>query len=139
MYAVIRSGGKQYRVQKGDVIAVERLNGRHGDKVKFADVLMLGEAGKAPTVGTPLVAGAGVSAEVVEQTRADKIKVVKFRRRKNYQRTIGHRQHQTVLKITDIAAKKTASKAKVETKAAPKKKTTTTKKPTTAKKASKEG
>ena len=113
MYAVIRTGGKQYRVSKDDVIEIERLEGKIGDTVKFDEVLLLGEDGKVPKIGAPTVSGASVMAEVVEQTRADKVTVIKFKRRKNYHRTKGHRQHQTVLKITDIAAK-AASKAKPE-------------------------
>lgn len=115
MYAVIRTGGKQYRVAKDDVIAIEKLDGKAGDKIKFDEVLMLGEAGKEPKIGEPVVKGASVTAEVLDQARADKITVIKFRRRKNYHRTKGHRQHETVLKITDISAKKAAAK-----KAAPK-------------------
>ena len=111
MYAVIRTGGKQYRVSKDDVIAVERLEGKAGETIKFDDILMIGEAGKEPKIGVPTVAGASVSAEVLGQDRADKIIVVKFKRRKNYHRTKGHQQHQTVLKITDISAKTVAKKA----------------------------
>ena len=113
MYAVIRTGGKQYRVSKDDVIEIERLEGKVGDKVKFDEVLLLGEGGKAPKIGAPTVSGASVVAEVVEQTRADKVTVIKFKRRKNYHRRKGHRQNHTVLKITGIAAKAAAkSKAK---------------------------
>ena len=111
MYAVIRTGGKQYRVSKDDVIEIERLEGKIGDTVKFDEVLLLGEDGKAPKIGAPTVSGASVVAKVVEQTRADKVTVIKFKRRKNYHRTKGHRQHQTILKITDIAAK-AASKSR---------------------------
>ena len=111
MYAVIRTGGKQYRVAKDDVIAIERVDGQAGDKIKFDEVLMLGEDGKAPSIGEPIVKGASVTAEVLEQGRADKITVIKFRRRKNYHRTKGHRQHETVLKITNISAKAAAKKA----------------------------
>jgi large subunit ribosomal protein L21 len=111
MYAVIRTGGKQYRVNKDDVIAVERLDGEAGDKVKFDDILLVGEAGKEPKIGTPTVSGASVSAEVIGQDRADKITVVKFKRRKNYHRTKGHQQHQTFVRITDISAKAAAKKA----------------------------
>lgn len=118
MYAVIRTGGKQYRVAKDDVIAVEKLDGKAGDKVKFDEILMLGEAGKEPKIGEPLVSGASVTAEVVEQDRADKITVIKFRRRKNYHRNKGHRQHETVLKITDISAKAAAKKAAPKAEAA---------------------
>ena len=108
-----RTGGKQYRVSKDDVIEIERLEGKVGDKVKFDEVLLLGEDGKAPKIGAPTVSGASVVAEVVEQTRADKVTVIKFKRRKNYHRTKGHRQHHTVLKITGIAAK-AAAKAKAK-------------------------
>ncbi|MGC6533945.1 MAG: 50S ribosomal protein L21 [Parvibaculales bacterium] len=118
MYAVIRTGGKQYRVSKDDMIAVEKLDGKAGDKVKFDEVLMLGEAGKEPKIGEPLVSGASVTAEVVNQARADKISVIKFRRRKNYHRNKGHRQHETVLKITDISAKAAAKKAAPKAEAA---------------------
>lgn len=118
MYAVIRTGGKQYRVSKDDMIAVEKLDGKAGDKVKFDEVLMLGEAGKEPKIGEPLVSGASVTAEVVTQARADKISVIKFRRRKNYHRNKGHRQHETVLKITDISAKAAAKKAAPKAEAA---------------------
>ena len=111
MYAVIRTGGKQYRVSKDDVIAIEKLDGKAGDKIKFDEVLMLGEAGKEPKIGEPVVQGASVTAEVLDQARADIITVIKFRRRKNYHRTKRHRQHETVLKITDISAKAAAKKA----------------------------
>lgn len=111
MYAVIRTGGKQYRVAKDDIITVEKLDTNAGDKVKFDEVLMLGETGKEPKIGAPLVSGATVTAEVVDQGRADKVTVIKFKRRKNYHRTKGHRQHETVLKITDISAKAAAKKA----------------------------
>ncbi|NBR79659.1 MAG: 50S ribosomal protein L21 [Alphaproteobacteria bacterium] len=114
MFAVIRTGGKQYKVSKDDIITVERLEAKAGEKVTFDDVLMLGENGKEPKIGEPTISGASVVAEVVDQGRADKVTVIKFRRRKNYHRTKGHKQHQTVLKITDIAAKaakKAAAKA----------------------------
>ena len=119
MYAVIRTGGKQYRVSKDDVIAIEKLDGKAGDKIKFDEVLMLGETGKEPKIGEPVVQGASVTAEVLDQARADKITVIKFRRRKNYHRTKGHRQHETVLKITDISAKAAAKKAAPKAEEAP--------------------
>ena len=103
MFAVVRTGGKQYRVSKDDVIKVERLAGEPGAAIELDQVLMLDD-GKSPTVGTPLVNGARVSATVLDQTRADKIIVFKKKRRKNYRRKHGHRQHQTVLRITDILA-----------------------------------
>tara|TARA_B110000971_G_C20036034_1_gene514227 strand:- start:2503 stop:2880 length:378 start_codon:yes stop_codon:yes gene_type:complete len=119
MYAVIRTGGKQYRVAKDDVIAIERVDGKAGDKIKFDEILMLGEDGKTPSIGEPIVKGASVTAEVLEQGRADKITVIKFRRRKNYHRTKGHRQHETVLKITNISAKAAAKKAAPKAEEAP--------------------
>ncbi len=94
-FAIFQTGGKQYRVQSGDIIKVEKLNA--DGAVEFDQVLMVGDK-----VGAPYVAGAKVVAEVVEQKRADKILVFKKKRRQNYRRTKGHRQHITVLKITDI-------------------------------------
>lgn len=120
MFAVIRTGGKQYKVSEGDIIRVEKLAGAAGDQVQFEDVLMLGGEGE-PQVGTPLVDGASVAAEILEQTRAAKILVFKKKRRKNYRRKKGHRQHLTCLKVTDILtggakpkAKKAAKPAKTE-------------------------
>ena len=101
MFAVIRTGGKQYKVAKDDVITVERLAGEPGASLTLADVLMIGE-GADVTTGAPLLDGASVSATVVEQTRAAKIIVFKKKRRHNYRRKKGHRQQQTVLRITDI-------------------------------------
>ncbi len=101
MYAVIRSGGKQYRVAKDDVISVEKLAGEPGSTVKLDDVLMVGEGADA-TTGTPLVAGAAVSATVVEQKRGEKIIIFKKKRRHNYRRKNGHRQAITVLRIDAI-------------------------------------
>ncbi len=111
MFAVIKTGGKQYKVAKNDVIQVEKLAAEVGASVDFDQVLMLGDGG-ATTVGTPLVAGATVRAEVLDQTRGKKIIVFKKKRRKNYRRTQGHRQDITVLRVTDIAggAKKKAAK-----------------------------
>lgn len=94
-FAIFQTGGKQYRVQAGDVIKVEKLNA--DGTVEFDQVLMVGDK-----IGTPLVAGAKVIATVVEQKRNDKILVFKKKRRQNYRRTAGHRQFVTVLKITDI-------------------------------------
>ena len=101
MFAVIRTGGKQYKVAPDDEIAVERLDGEPGATIELADVLMVGD-GAAVSMGAPLVAGASVSAELVEHRRADKIIVFKKKRRHNYRRKNGHRQHQTVLRITEI-------------------------------------
>lgn len=102
MYAVIQTGGKQYRVSEGDRIRVEKLAGNVGTNVEFGDVLMVG--GDKVAVGKPHVAGAKVTAEIVGQDRAKKIIVFKMRRRKNYRRKNGHRQPYTELKITGIQA-----------------------------------
>ena len=104
MFAVIRTGGKQYRVAKDDVITVEKLEAEAGATVEIDDVLMLGGEGVAATVGTPVVAGAKVVAEVVEQARAPKVIIFKKKRRQNHRRKNGHRQDLTVLKIADIQA-----------------------------------
>ena len=101
MFAVIRTGGKQYKVAKDDVISVEKLPGEPGAAIELGEVLMIGE-GAEVTSGTPLLAGASVAAIVVEQTRAPKIIVFKKQRRKNYRRKKGHRQYQTVLRINEI-------------------------------------
>ena len=103
MYAVIKTGGKQYRVAENDVIQVERLDGEAGATVDLDQVLLLGGEGDAK-VGTPLVAGAKVTATVLEQIKGEKIVVFKKKRRKNFRRKRGHRQLLTVLRITDIAA-----------------------------------
>ncbi len=121
MFAVIRTGGKQYKVAKDDMIVVEKLLGEPGAMVELSDVLMIGGGGKAPTVGTPLIEKAAVFAEVVEQSRADKIIVFKKNRRKGYRRTRGHRQEQTVLRIIDVSATGAKPKAGVAKKEAPKK------------------
>ena len=102
MFAVIRTGGKQYRVAKDDKIVVEKLTGEPGAMVELADVLMIGGDGKAPTVGSPVIDKAAVFAEVVEQSRADKIIVFKKHRRKNYRRKNGHRQDYLEVKVTAI-------------------------------------
>tara|TARA_B100001778_G_C18575543_1_gene624770 strand:+ start:1242 stop:1571 length:330 start_codon:yes stop_codon:yes gene_type:complete len=103
MFAVIKTGGKQYRVNAEDVITIEKLDGDAGAKIEFAEVLMVGEGADA-TIGAPFVKGALVKAEVVEQTRARKVIAFKKRRRQNSKRSRGHRQHHTVVKITDIVA-----------------------------------
>ncbi|MCC7536315.1 MAG: 50S ribosomal protein L21 [Deltaproteobacteria bacterium] len=100
MYAVIRTGGKQYRVAAGDTLRVEKLPGAVGDKVSFDDVLMLG--GDKVAVGTPTVSGARVSAQILAQDRAKKVIVFKMRRRKNYRRKNGHRQPYTELRVLGI-------------------------------------
>jgi large subunit ribosomal protein L21 len=101
MFAVIRTGGKQYKVAKDDVIAVEKLVGEPGAVIELAEVLMIGDGAEIAT-GLPLLGGASVRATVVEQSRAAKIIVFKKKRRHNYRRKKGHRQHQTMLRITEI-------------------------------------
>ncbi len=100
MYAVIKTGGKQYRVAQGDVVRVEKLEGSVGDTITFGEVLLIG--GDALKIGTPSVAGAKVTAKITAQDRAKKVIVFKFRRRKNYRRKTGHRQPFTALQITGI-------------------------------------
>ena len=105
MFAVIKTGGKQYKVAKDDEITIEKLAAEAGDKVQFNEVLMLGAEGDAPTVGAPLVQGAAVQAEVLDQTKGEKIiHFVKRRRNHSSARRKGHRQQLTVVKITDILA-----------------------------------
>lgn len=104
MFAVLKTGGKQYKVASGDVLKVEKLAGQAGDKVQFNDILMLG--GDTAVVGAPLVADAGVQAEILDQIRGPKvINYVKRRRKHSSQRKKGHRQNLTVLRVTDILAK----------------------------------
>jgi large subunit ribosomal protein L21 len=124
MFAVIKTGGKQYKVAKDDVIKVERLAGEAGDTVQLDQVLAVAGDDGALTVGAPVVEGASVSATLLEQSRADKIVVFKKKRRQNYRRKAGHKQDQTVLRITEISAKgakKAAPKKAAAKKAAPKK------------------
>jgi large subunit ribosomal protein L21 len=102
MYAVIRTGGKQYRVSQGETLRIEKLPGDVGASITFEEVLMVG--GDKVTVGKPLVSGAKVSAQITAQDRAKKIIVFKMRRRKNYRRKNGHRQSYTEVKITGINA-----------------------------------
>jgi large subunit ribosomal protein L21 len=102
MYALVKTGGKQYRVSKDDTILVERLSAEEGEQIILNDIVMLSDGDKV-TIGTPLVDGAGVSATVVRQTRGPKIIIFRRKRRKNHRRTQGHRQDLTLLKIVDIA------------------------------------
>ena len=104
MYAVVKTGGKQYRVAKDDVLTVEKLDGEAGANVELAEVLAMDD-GSGLTVGMPTVDGARVAATVLEQKKADKVVIFKKKRRKNYRRTKGHRQQVTVIRITDILAK----------------------------------
>ena len=103
MYAVVKTGGKQYRVAKGDKLRVESIKAAEGDEIQLPEVLMISEGDKV-TVGTPLVEGASVSATVKAHGRGKKIEIVKFRRRKHYRRQAGHRQNYTELEITGISA-----------------------------------
>ena len=101
MYAVIKTGGKQYRVTKDDIIEVEKLDAPKGGTITLDHVLLVGNAGSAK-IGTPTVAGASVKATVLDQKKDDKVIVFKKKRRQNYRRKNGHRQNLTVLKITEI-------------------------------------
>lgn len=101
MYAVIKTGGKQYRVAQGDRLRVEKLAGNVGDTVSLPEVLLVGQ-GDGVKVGAPLVSGAKVEAKIIAQDRGKKIIIFKFRRRKNYRRKTGHRQPFTALEITGI-------------------------------------
>jgi len=137
MFAVIRTGGKQYRVAPNDIIEVEKVAGQPGDIIELAEVLLLGGDG-GPKTGSPTISGALVAAEVIEQKRGDKIVVFKKKRRSTYRRKNGHRQELTALRITEIltdgkkpskaapksearTADKPAAKAKTESKPAAKK------------------
>ena len=101
MYAVIKTGGKQYRVASGAELKIESINGEVGSTVSFEEVLMVGE-GEAIKVGAPFVKGAVVKAEVIKHGRADKVRIIKHRRRKHYHKEQGHRQNFTSVKITEI-------------------------------------
>lgn len=102
MYAVIKTGGKQYRVKAGDLLVVEKLDGEPGAKVSFSKVLMLGDGGDV-TIGAPTVAGASVSATLIETRKGEKVKIFKKIRRQGYRRTKGHRQLESVLRVTSVA------------------------------------
>jgi large subunit ribosomal protein L21 len=102
MYAVIKTGGKQYRVAADEVLTIEKVDGDAGAKVEFTEVLMVGGGKGEAKIGVPAVSGAKVIAEVVEQGRAAKVIAFKKRRRKNSRRKRGHRQHQTVVRIKEI-------------------------------------
>jgi large subunit ribosomal protein L21 len=154
MYAVFRTGGKQYRAAKGDVLRLEKIEADEGASVDFDDVLLIGE-GSDIKVGNPLLAGSSVSAKVLRQGKSRKVPVVKFKRRQNYLRQGSHRQFFTEVEITGIsatgakkaapkkdkpAAKKAATKKPAAKKAAAKKPATkkaATKKPAAKKKAAK--
>lgn len=103
MYAVIVTGGKQYRVAQGDTLLVEKLEVEEGASIDFDNVLMVGE-GDSVQIGTPYVAGGKVTATVKAQTRGEKVRIMKFRRRKHHQKCTGHRQYLTQIEITGISA-----------------------------------
>lgn len=105
-YAVIKTGGKQYRVAAGDKLRIEKLPGAVGDTVTFGEVLLVGAEGSALQIGRPLLAGAAVEAKITAQDREKKIIIFKFRRRKNYRRKTGHRQPFTAVLITGIRSGK---------------------------------
>ena len=102
MYAVFKTGGKQYRAAKGDKLKIEKLDAAEGDSVAFDEVMLVGE-GEDIKVGAPLVSGGKVEAKVLAQAKDKKVDVIKFRRRQNYRRTRGHRQHFTLVEITGIS------------------------------------
>lgn len=122
MFAIIKTGGKQYRVGAGDTLVVEKLEGDKDGKVNFAEVLMVGD-GADVSIGAPTVAGATVSGELVETRKGDKVIIFKKRRRNTYRRKNGHRQLESVIRITEIAANGKSAKAEgAATKRAPAKK-----------------
>jgi len=108
MYAVMVTGGKQYRVMQGETLRVEKLEVEPGGTVDFDQVLLVGD-GETITVGAPVVAGASVSAAVKAHGRADKVRIVKFRRRKHHRKQMGHRQHYTEIEITRIQSGTTSA------------------------------
>ena len=131
MYAVIKTGGKQYKVSKNDVISIEKLSDDAGKKIKLTDVLIISDKGK-PIIGDPLVKGASVEAEIVDHAKNAKVTVFKKKRRHNYRRKKGHKQNITNIKILSINSKasKSVKSAAEDKKGTPKK---TTKKTTTKK------
>jgi large subunit ribosomal protein L21 len=102
MYAVIKTGGKQYRVSQGDTLRLETLNGSAGDSIEFDQVLMVGE-GADVKIGTPFVGGSKVTATIKSQGRGKKVEIIKFRRRKHHMKRMGHRQNYTEVEITGIS------------------------------------
>jgi large subunit ribosomal protein L21 len=109
MYAVIRTGGKQYRVSQGDVITIEKIEGAVGDRIEVNSVLMVGD-GAQVTIGQPHLSQARVIGTIVRQDRGPKILIYKHKRRKGYQKRQGHRQWQTSLRVTDIVTDSTADR-----------------------------
>lgn len=133
MFALIQTGGKQYKVAKGDILEVEKMEVEEGSSFNFDQVLLIND-GKTTTVGKPLIEGAVVKAKVLGHVKADKIIVFKMKAKKRYEKTQGHRQHLVSLEITDIsngsstAKKETVKKEDAVEKPAPKKKASTAKK-----------
>lgn len=109
MYAIIKTGGRQFRVMEGETLRVEKLEGDVGSAVKFEEILMVGE-GDSIHIGAPLVSGASVAAKIKSHGRADKIRIIKFRRRKHHMKQMGHRQHYTEIEITGISHEKKSAK-----------------------------
>jgi large subunit ribosomal protein L21 len=113
MYAIIRTGGRQFRVMQGETLRVEKLEGDVGSAVKFEEILMVGE-GESINIGAPLVSGASVAATIKSHGRADKIRIIKFRRRKHHMKQMGHRQHYTEIEITGISHENEKKSAKAD-------------------------
>jgi large subunit ribosomal protein L21 len=132
MYAVIKTGGKQYKVAAGDYLKVEKLDGDVGSKVVIDKILMVAD-GDNVTIGSPLVAGAKVNATVLSHGKGDKVMIFKFHRRKHYRKTQGHRQSYTEIQIDDINGKGAAKAAKAEAAPAAEAKPAVAKKPAAAK------
>ena len=104
MYAIVKTGGKQYKVAPGDIIKLEKLSGDEGQSIEFNEILMVSDDKDQVKIGKPFVEGAKVTAEVVEHGRLKKVEILKFKRRKQYMKRMGHRQSFTAVKITEIAA-----------------------------------
>lgn len=104
MYAIIKTGGKQYKVKNDDILEIEKLEGEAGSKLTFSEVLAIGEEGESLTVGAPLLEGAKVEAEILDQFRGPKLIAFKMKKRKGYRRKVGHRQSLTKIKISAINA-----------------------------------
>lgn len=105
MFAVIKTGGKQYKVEPNRIIKIEKIDGEPGAEVEFDQILMIGEFSKPSVIGTPVVKGAAVMGKILEQSKTDKVLVFKKKRRQNYRRMKGHRQEMTSVQILDITKK----------------------------------
>jgi large subunit ribosomal protein L21 len=102
MYAVVKTGGKEYRISQGDLIRVEKMEGKVGDQVTMKDILMVSHEGQVQ-VGNPLLANAVITGQIVQQVKGKKVLIYKMKRRKNYRRTKGHRQTYTYIRVNDIS------------------------------------